>query len=69
MKLRLKILAMCLECTLLALVLQTLLFQSTSSEMIYSWSKEENEHSLQNMQNEIYSFLKKMERDDGIKLL
>ncbi len=37
--------------------------------MIYSWSKEENEHSLQNMQNEIYSFLKKMERDDGIKLL
>lgn len=61
MKLRLKILAMCLGCTLLALVLQTLLFQSTSSEMIYSWSKEENEHSLQNMQNEIYSFLKKME--------
>lgn len=61
MKLRLKILAMCLGCTLLALVLQTLLFQTTSSDMIYDWSKEESMNSLQNMQNEIYAFLKKME--------
>ncbi len=61
MKLRLKILAMCLGCTLLALVLQTLLFQKTSSEIIYNWSKEESVNSLENMQNEIYGFLKKME--------
>lgn len=61
MKLRLKILAMCLGCTLFALILQTLLFQRTSSEIIYSWSKEESVNSLQNMQNEIYAFLKKME--------
>lgn len=61
MKLRLKILAMCLGCTLFALILQTLLFQRTSSEVIYNWSKEESVNSLQNMQNEIYAFLKKME--------
>lgn len=61
MKLRLKILLMCLGCTLFALVLQTLLFQETSSEIIYNWSKEESIHSLQNMQNEIYGFLKNME--------
>lgn len=61
MKLRLKILAMCLGCTLFALILQTLLFQRTSSEIIYNWSKEESVNSLQNMQNEIYAFLKKME--------
>ncbi len=61
LKLRLKILAMCLGCTLFALILQTLLFQRTSSEIIYNWSKEESVNSLQNMQNEIYAFLKKME--------
>ncbi len=61
MKLRLKILVMCLGCVLLALILQILLFQKTSSEKIYNWSKEESVNSLQNMQNEIYAFLKKME--------
>ncbi len=61
MNLRLKILAMCLGCTLLALILQTLLFQKTSSEIIYNWSKDESVNSLENMQNEIYGFLKKME--------
>ena len=61
MKLRSKILGMCLSCTLLALVLQTVLFQNTSSSIIYNRTKEESENSLQNMQNEIYSFLKHIE--------
>lgn len=61
MKLRLKFLTMCLACTLIALILQTLSFQKTSSDIIYKWAKEGNGSSLQNMQNEIYSFLKNME--------
>ena len=61
MKLRFKILFMCLGCTLIALLLQTWLFQETSSSLIYGQAKEESENSLQNMQNEIYDFAKKME--------
>lgn len=61
MKLRFKFLIMCLACTLMALILQTLLFQKASSDIIYKWAKEGNGSSLQNMQNEIYSFLKNME--------
>lgn len=61
MKLRFKILFMCLGCTLIALLLQTWLFQETSSSLIYGQAKEESENSLQNMQNEIYDFAKKIE--------
>lgn len=61
MKLRFKILLMCLGCTLFALILQTLLFQRTSSGVIYNRAKEERVHALQNMQNEIYSYIKNME--------
>lgn len=61
MKLRLKILLMCLGSTLLALVLQTFLFQNSSSQFIYNRSKAESENSLQNMQNEIYMFVKGIE--------
>lgn len=61
MKLRGKILMMCLGCTLFALILQTLLFQEMSSSLIYSRAKEESVNSLQNMQNEIYSFAKGIE--------
>lgn len=53
MKLRFRILLMCLGSVLLALLIQTFLFQETSSEMIYSLSREESENSLENMQAEI----------------
>ncbi len=61
MKLRFKILFMCLGSTLLALLCQTWLFQVSSSSIIYNWAKTENENSLTNMQNEIYTQLKHME--------
>ena len=61
MKLRFKILIMCLGSTLLALILQTFLFQSSSSQFIYNQSKAESENSLQNMQNEVYAFVKGIE--------
>lgn len=63
MKLRFKILLMCLGCTLFALVLQTFLFQETSSKLIYRLSQEESENSLQNMQKEIYRFVKNIENN------
>ena len=61
MKLRTKILLMCIGCTLMALVLQTYLYQKTSVALIYEQAKKESENSMQNMQNEIYTFIKKME--------
>ncbi len=61
MKLRSRILFLCLGSTLLALVLQTFLFQNSSSRFIYDRSKLESENSLQNMQNEIYTFVKGIE--------
>ena len=61
MKLRTKILFMCLGCTFLALILQTAVFYSLSSEFVYDQSKNESENSLRNMQNEIYQFVKRIE--------
>lgn len=61
MKLRWKLLFMCLGCTLLALSVQTFLFQVTTSRIIYNRAKEESLNSLQNMQNELYGFIKRME--------
>lgn len=63
MKLRVKILLMCLGCTLSALILQTWLFQETSSSLIYGQAKEASENSLLNMQNEIYSMSKNIENN------
>lgn len=63
MKLRFKILLMCLGCTLTALILQTWLFQETSSSLIYGQTKEASENSLQNMQNEIYGISKNIENN------
>ena len=52
---------MCLGCTFLALILQTAVFYSLSSEFVYDQSKNESENSLRNMQNEIYQFVKRIE--------
>ncbi|MCI9082593.1 MAG: sensor histidine kinase [Lachnospiraceae bacterium] len=61
MRLRMKILFMCLGSTLVALLLQTYLFQDSSSGFIYNQAKEESENSLRNMQNEISAFVKGIE--------
>lgn len=43
------------------MILQTVLFQHLSAKMIYNQAKVESENSLQNMQNEIYTFVKGIE--------
>mgnify|MGYP000999485605 FL=1 len=58
---RLKILMFCIFSTLIALGLQTIFFQHTSSELIYSQAKEASLNSLQNMQDDIYTFIKSIE--------
>lgn len=58
---RLKILIFCLGSTLIGLILQTLLFQNSSSRLIYYQAKEESQRSLQNMQDDLNTFIKKME--------
>jgi len=58
---RMKILLLCLGCTLVALILQTLLFQRVSGNLIYDWAKAESYNLLENMQNEVYTFVKNIE--------
>ncbi len=58
---RSKILCLCLGITLMALVLQTILFESTSTKLIYNKAKEDSFSSLQNMQNDVCEFVKSIE--------
>ena len=58
---RLKILFLCLGCTLAGLLLQTYLFQTTSSELIYNQAKSDSYRSMENMQDDIYTFIKSIE--------
>lgn len=58
---RTKILILCLVISLSALILQTLLYDRTSSTLIYQQAKEENLRLLENLQTEIESYLKNME--------
>lgn len=58
---RLKILILCLGCTLTGLFLQTLLFQNTSSQLIYNQAKNDSYRSMQNMQDDLYTFIKNIE--------
>lgn len=60
-KMQTKILFLCLGVTFCALLLQTWLFQATSSEMIYEHAKTEHFHLMQNMQDEVYSSIKALE--------
>ena len=60
-RMRTKILLLCLGSTMLALLLQTFLFQNSSSRLIYNQAKEERFNSLQNMQNDIDRFTKVIE--------
>lgn len=61
MKMRIKILILCLGSTLIALSIQTFLFQDVSSSLIYEQAKNESLGSLQNMQNEVFTFIKGIE--------
>ena len=56
MRMRGKILALCLGISLSALILQTVLYLRTSSTLIYREAKEENLRLMENMQNEIESY-------------
>lgn len=58
---RLKILILCLGSTLAGLLLQTWLFQGSSSQLIYNQAKDESYRSMQNMQDDIYTFIKSVE--------
>lgn len=58
---RTKILILCLSSTLIALILQTFFFQRASANLIYNQAKTESFGTLQNMQNEIYTFVKNIE--------
>ena len=58
---RLKILFLCLGCTLAGLLLQNYLFQTTSSELIYNQAKSDSYRSMENMQDDIYTFIKSIE--------
>lgn len=60
-KMRSKILILCLASTMVALLLQTWLFNRKSSALIYNQAKEENLTLLQNMQDDLFSILKIME--------
>lgn len=43
------------------LLLQTYLFQTTSSELIYNQAKSDSYCSMENMQDDIYTFIKSIE--------
>lgn len=61
MSMRTKILMLCTISILLALSIQALLFQYTSSNLVYNQAKEASLKSLQNMQDDIYVFIKGIE--------
>jgi len=61
LSMRNKILILCTVSTLTALILQAVIFQKTSSVLIYNQGKEASLNSLQNMQDEIYTQIKSLE--------
>ncbi|HCT92466.1 MAG TPA: ATP-binding protein [Lachnospiraceae bacterium] len=61
LKMRFKVLALCLLCIMIALLLQTWLFSRGSSRLIYDQAKKENFSLLQNMQGDLHSIIKGIE--------
>ncbi|MBO5371959.1 MAG: histidine kinase [Lachnospiraceae bacterium] len=61
-KMHTKILLLCLGVTFFALIFQMILFQQSSSRMIYEQAKNESFHSLQNMQEDVYNLIKGIEK-------
>ncbi len=62
LRMREKILLVCLCSTLAALLIQTVLYQGASSALIYDQAENESFHTLENMQNELNSFFRNIER-------
>lgn len=60
---RTKILILSISCTLLALVLQTLFFQYTASSIVYQQEQNASRKSLQNVQDELYAWIKSYENN------
>ncbi|MGL5438068.1 MAG: sensor histidine kinase [Lachnospiraceae bacterium] len=63
MRLRFKILILCLATTMTALLLQTWLFNRRSSALIYNQAKAENLSLLQNMQDDLFGIQKNIENN------
>lgn len=61
LRMREKILLVCLCSTLMALGIQTFLYQRASASLIYEQAENESFHTLENMQNELYTFFKNIE--------
>ena len=61
LRMRTKILLVCLCSTLAALVVQTFLFQRASSSLLYSQTENASHRTLENMQNELTIFFKGIE--------
>lgn len=60
---RTKILILCISCTLVALVLQTMFFQYSASAIVYRQEQEASQKSLENMQDELYTWIKSYENN------
>ena len=58
---RFKILLSCIVCMILALVLQTIMFQRSSSGIIYAQAQEISKSTMSNLQDELYAFNKSIE--------
>lgn len=58
---RTKVLVFCAISTLLALGLQTVFFQYSSSKLIYDQARDASWNSMKNMQDDIYSYIKSIE--------
>jgi sensor histidine kinase YesM len=62
-RMRTKVLLLCVSCTLLALSLQALFFQSSASSILYQRERESSRKSLEGMQDELYMWIKSYEND------
>jgi sensor histidine kinase YesM len=60
---RTKILILCIACTVLALILQSVFFQYAASAIVYQQEQEASRKSLQNMQDELYDWIKSYENN------
>ena len=58
-----KILLICILCTLVALVLQSILLLNVSSNMVYEQARDMAYNSLDNMQNELDSYIRGIENN------
>jgi sensor histidine kinase YesM len=61
LRMRTKILALCVSCSLLALCLQALFFQYSAASLLYDRERESSRRSLQSMQDELYMWIKSYE--------